>query len=93
MKDRAFWLIFAAALTVAIASPVLPSLTKSVDANWNLRFSYFLALIWVAIQVVAVVRHKRRGLWLLIGLPIVLWWPIVFRMMEYACRHNGNACL
>ena len=64
-------------------------MTKSDNANWNLRFSYFLALIWVAIQVVAVVRHKRRGLWLLIGLPIVLWWPIVFRMMEYACHIMG----
>jgi hypothetical protein len=85
--------IFAAAMTIAIASPVLAALTRSVEANWNIRFSYSLALIWVAIQVVAVVRHRWRGLWILIGLPIVLWWPIVFRMMEYPCRHNENACL
>lgn len=93
MKDRAFWSIFAAAMAIAAASPGLPSLTGSVDANWNIRLSYSFAMIWFVLQAVAVVRHRWRGLWLLIGLPIVLFWPIVFKLLEYACRHDKNACL
>ena len=80
-------------MAIAVASPILPPLTGSVDMHWNMGLSYCLAIIWLVLQVVAVVRYRWRGLWLLIGLPIVLFWPIVFELLENACRHDKNACL
>lgn len=78
-------------MVVAIASPVLPALTSSVDANWNIRLSYSLGVIWLVLLVVAFFRHRWRGIWLLIGLPIVLFWPLAFKLLEYACRHEESA--
>ena len=92
-EDRAFWTIFAMAMAVAVASPAVPEMVRSVDANWDMRVSYSLAAIWSLLEVIAVVRHRWRGPWLLIGLPIVLYWPIAFKLLEYQCRHNTNACL
>ena len=91
-EDRRFWSIFALAMAVAVASPVLPPLVGSVDAGWNVRWSYCLAAIWIVLQVVAIVRHRWRGPWLLLALPIVLWWPIGFRIWEHTCHQKANAC-
>jgi hypothetical protein len=91
-EDRAFWTIFAVAMAVAVASPVVPDLIRSVDANWNIRVSYSLAAIWSLLQAVAILRHRWRGLWLLIGLPIALYWPIAFKLLEYQCRQDATAC-
>lgn len=92
-EDRGFWSIFAAAMAVALASAAVPQVIGSIDANWNIRVSYFCAAIWFALQTFAIVRHRLRGMWLMIGLPVVLYWPIAFKLLEYACRHNVNACL
>jgi hypothetical protein len=92
-EDRGFWTIFGAAAAIAITSAVLPPLVGSVDASWNLRVSYWCTAVWFVFQIAAVVRHRWRGLGLLIGLPIVLFWPIAFQLLEYACRHDKNACL
>lgn len=80
-------------MAVALVSAMLPQVIGSIDANWNIRVSYSCATIWFVLQILAVVRHRLRGLWLMIGLPIVLFWPIAFKLLEYACRHNVNACL
>jgi hypothetical protein len=87
-EDRAFWTIFAVAMCVAVASPVLPDVVRSVDADWNIRVSYSLAAIWLLLEAIAIVRHRWRGLWLLIGLPIVLYRRIAFRLLEYQCRQT-----
>ena len=86
-EERSFWFMLAIATAIALASPVLPRIVGSVDANWNVRVSYSLAAVWLVFLAVAVIRHWARGLWLLIGLPIV------FKLLEYACRHNKDACL
>lgn len=72
---------------------MLPRLTGSVDANRIEVTSYSFAVVWCGLQTAALVLRGRRGLWLLLGLPIVLYWPIGFKLLEYACRHDVNACL
>jgi len=91
-EDGAFWKIFTLAMVVAVLSPVLPEMMRSVDANWNIHVSYSLAAVWSVLQAIAVVRHRWRGLWRLIGLPIVLYWPVAFKLLEIQCRQNANAC-
>jgi hypothetical protein len=50
-----------------------------------------LAIIWAAILAFCVWRYKKRGLWLLMGAPLALYWPI-WRLLHHlpSCYYSGN---
>lgn len=52
--------------------------------------SAVLALPWYVILVVSVRKHGRRGLWVLLGAPLVLAWPLWFGLFWYACSHGAD---
>ncbi len=52
-----------------------------------------VVLVYVVLMIVAVTKHRWRGLLLLPALPIILYWPLAFAAVDYACKHNVNACL
>lgn len=86
------WLFFASILVGIIglfAPRYLPAL-DSVDAAYET--TGIAAIIWVVLLIVALVMHRWRGLLLLLALPLILYWPIGFAALDYACKHNVNAC-
>jgi len=36
--------------------------------------------------------HRVKGLWLLTGLPLALYWPSVLVLIAWAVSRNRNAC-
>jgi hypothetical protein len=80
-------------VAVAILSAVLP---LSFHYEPNLTRSWItsvgLALFWLILVVIGLVKFKKRGLWLLIGAPAALFFPFVLVMMFWACTHNRFAC-
>jgi len=56
------------------------------------KASAFLALLWGVVVLVAVIRFRKRGLWLLLGTPLALYWPFALFMIVWGCAHNIRAC-
>ena len=60
-------------LAVAAFAFGLPWLTHFADRGLSLLFH----LAWFGLLVAALIRTGWRGLWLLLGAPLVLFWPVV----------------
>ena len=74
--------------SLAIASIACLGPLFGVRERSIVHFSKVLDLCWLLVFVVGLFKFRRRGLWLLAGLPLVLWWPYVFFMIVWTCRHN-----
>jgi hypothetical protein len=61
-----------------------------------LLVSLSLSFLWVVVVVVASIRLRRRALWLLIGAPGALCWPIILALVIVAisgCDARQPGCL
>jgi hypothetical protein len=65
------------------------------DVVADLAFLTLAFLIpWAVLQAIGIWKYRLRGLWLLIGLPLILLLPVVLVWAEWSCRHgNLNACI
>lgn len=39
--------------------------------------SVWLSIVWLSLFAVALVKFRKRGLWLLVGAPLALLWPFL----------------
>jgi hypothetical protein len=81
--------LFWAALVVAFSASFG---TWIVTPNDPFRASFALALLWIAFLFIAIFRFRRRGLWLLIGLPFALYWPFIAFLILWGCAHDPQSC-
>jgi len=58
----------------------------------GIRVGFWLAVLWIILFGIAVVRHRTRGLWLLLGAPLALYWILVFLYIGWLCAHDIRAC-
>ena len=69
-------------LAIALAALFYPFLLGSsfFDARTDpaIYVSLFLSICWLALFAVGLFKFRSRGLWLLIGLPFVAYWPLAF---------------
>ena len=67
-------------LVVAIASAVpYPYLAWPSDSPMDTHIRTFAPLVlWSMLLGAALVVHGKRGLWLLVGAPFALFWPVVW---------------
>jgi general stress protein CsbA len=80
-------------VAVAVLGAVLPFAAQyepGLTRSWIA--SVCLVLFWLILVVVGLVKFKKRGLWLLIGAPIALFFPFALVTMFWACAHNRFAC-
>ena len=61
----------------------------ALDFDMAAQISLFLSAIWLVLFIVAVVQHGMNGLWLLIGAPLALFYPLAFLMVWWACQRNA----
>ena len=87
------WRIVAGSAVLLAAFVALPGFAGNGDAADLLFWSHLVTAVWFIALIFAVGRFRWRRLLLLIGAPIVLFWPIVFKLMEYECQHNVRACI
>jgi hypothetical protein len=78
-------------LAVALVAFLMPRIlfVHSGIAMW---VSFTLAGCWTVLLIGGLYKFKKRGLWLLIGAPFALFWPVVLGLMVQACSHNIKAC-
>jgi hypothetical protein len=70
------WLAFAGPNDV----PTSEILSLCIKIGW----------LWLATFVVAVVAYRRRALWLIVGAPFVLFWPVMWIFVARACSLLGT---
>jgi hypothetical protein len=86
--------------TLVIASLLLAGV--SFSSRWTIlplertNFTFVFASVavsalWALLLLWSVSRHGKRGLWLLVGAPFVLWWPCVYALLLWTC-HHGYEC-
>jgi hypothetical protein len=71
-RPKALSSLFVASLLVAVACVAIPRLYPSGDSYLKI-----LTLLWALIVLLGIVFYRVRALWLLIGLPLVLYFWIV----------------
>jgi hypothetical protein len=84
--------LLGASIVTAVSGVFAPRYLAAPDVLLMLVWSLSLAAVWFAFLVAAAFWYKWRGLWLLVGAPLVFYWPIGFKMLEWACAQNVNAC-
>lgn len=77
---------------LALVSCFLPYLFPPGVWDSIIRISLCLALVWFGCLVAAIIRYRKRGLWFLVGLPFVLYWPFVLFMIGWGCGHDFHQC-
>jgi hypothetical protein len=75
-RNYSFWFFFAASVIVACLGGLAPVNTMPYDYSAIVSRTIPLAIVWGAIVVSSVFVFHKRALWLLVGAPIVLYWPV-----------------
>ena len=81
------WLLIAS-LLIAAAAFMTPLWLNSFGFMLSLKLSVFVALLWGSTVAFALVRFRKRGLWLLFGAPPALFWSFVFTWLLWQCSHD-----
>lgn len=58
-------------LVLAAAAFGFPWITHFADAGLSIT----LVLLWLTLVAATLWTHGKRGLWLLVGAPLALFWP------------------
>jgi hypothetical protein len=72
-----------------VGSLALAMMTFAAPWLTSIRVSLFLAGLWGAVVLAALFRFRRRGVWLLLGTPLALYWLYVFVVL---CHDFGSLC-
>ena len=75
-KNQKYWIPLVASFVIAYMSWFSPSHRMPLDYAAMISRSIPLAVAWTLICTFSLWRYKRRGLWVLIGGPVALYWPI-----------------
>ena len=75
-ENQRFWVALMASLIVAYLGGSAPSGRMPLDYGAMLSRSIPFAIAWAVILAFCLWRYKKRGLWLLVGTPMALYWAI-----------------
>ena len=71
-----YWIVLLASLVLAYLGGQAPRYQMPVDYDAIISRSIPFAIAWAVILSFCLSRYKKRGLWLLVGAPMALYWPI-----------------
>jgi len=92
MVIKAFRQLFLISLALAILAFVTPLAVRPASMDLAIKASAVLAGSWVLIVVYAFTKFKKRGLWFLLGTPLIGFWFFVLFVIAWGCAHNIKAC-
>ena len=88
-KPRAGLLVMLAlSIAIAVAAAWVP--WASQPRNPDVRIGFALTALWIVMVVVAFARLRRSALWLLLGAPAAMLWPVLFAWLIVACSAFGQ---
>ena len=87
---RLRWLFLASILlgVIGLFAPRYVPALDTVDAAYETTI--VIGVVYLLLLIVAVAKHRWRGLLLLTALSIILYWPFGVAALDYACKHNVN---
>ena len=74
---------------IAVAAFILPMRSSSSMAD---HFSFVLSAIWAVAAIYGFTKADRRMTRVMLGLPLVLFWPALNMIATAICR-LGDDCL
>jgi hypothetical protein len=92
MATKAFRPLLAISLGLALVAFIAPLAVRPAMMDLAIRASAFLAASWLAMVVYALIKFKKRGLWFLLGTPLIGFWFFVLFLIAWGCAHNVSAC-
>jgi hypothetical protein len=89
--SKKLWMVFLPSMLIAFFGWTAPSGQTPLNYAAMLRMSIPCAAAWALVLAFSLVRFKRRGLWLLLGAPMAMYWP-VWLMFNHLplCYYNHN---
>jgi hypothetical protein len=88
---KRIWIAFPLALLIAFLSWISPTRRMPLDYDAIIWRSIPYAAAWVLLFGFSLYRFKKRGLWLLLGAPMALYWPIWLIFNHFPdCYYIGN---
>lgn len=85
-----FYQLVITAVVIAFLAVLIPY-GKS-ELNVVLTGGGALIVVWCVLIGAGITWYGRRGLWLLLTGPLLMFWPVGLWLVSLACRHNVNAC-
>jgi len=90
-RNGSFWFVFAVSVIVACLGDFAPRHTMPYDYSAIVSRTIPVAVVWGAIVITSVFLFRKRALWLLVGAPIALYWPVWLLVNGYpSCWYIGN---
>jgi hypothetical protein len=80
-------------MLVAILSYQMPAQRMPLEYHAMLTVSIPLAVVWIAIFASCMWRYGKRGLWLILGAPFALWWPIWMAFHHFPSCYYSHNCI
>jgi hypothetical protein len=90
--SKAFRPLFLLSLGLATLAVVTPLAVGPANASLAIRVSIVSAASWIATVVYAFAKFKKRGLWFLLGTPLIFCWFFVLFLVAWGCAHTIRAC-
>jgi hypothetical protein len=75
---------------ILVGSVALAVITFGAGTLTSKKATLFFAAFWGAVIVLAIFRFGKRGLLLLLGTPLALYWPWVFMAFWLWNRRMGG---
>ena len=88
-----YWIVCAASLFVAFLSHMIPARQMPLDYHAMIVVSIPLAVLWAILFVLCVWRFRMRGLWLIVGAPLALWWPVWMVLNHFPPCYYSHNCI
>ena len=79
-------------LGLALLAFITPWAVRPGNMDSAITVSAVLAVMWLVVVVFALVRFKKRGLWFLLGTPLIMFWFGVLLLIAVGCAQNVSAC-
>ena len=90
-RNRSFLIFLTASVVIGCLSDLAPRHTMPYHYSAVVSRSIPLAVLWAIVVVASVVLLRKGALWLLVGAPIALFWPVWLLVNGYpSCWYMGN---
>lgn len=94
MKPRLkFRIALVASVVIAYLAWLLPQCQMPIIYDFTISRSLPLAVVWILLVVFALWRYRKKGLWLLVGSPMALYWPIWLLFHRFPPCYYAHNCV
>jgi len=91
VDKREFWIVLIVSYVIAFLGSASPTHRMPLDYDAMIWRSIPCAFVWALVLASSLLRFKKQGLWLLLGSPMALYWPIWLVFNHFpACYYLGG---